>query len=71
VNPAAYKGWAGRIVVLSAANDPTQSRSDLPKYEALFGRPVQVIDMGTMGHTAALVDPIRYVELLEKALIIR
>lgn len=68
VNLSAYKNWTGRIVVLSAANDPTQSRSDFPKYEALFGRAIEVINLGEMGHTAALRDPSVYVELLEQAL---
>src|SRR5512143_2799926 len=40
VTPAAYRDWHGRIVVLSAANDVTQDKRDLPRYERLFGRPV-------------------------------
>ncbi len=68
VNPSAYRAWKGRVIVLSAANDPTQSRSDLPRYEKLFGRPAQVLDMGQMGHTAVLFDPDRYTEFLERAL---
>ena len=66
--PSAFQSWTGRIVVLSAKNDPTQSKSDFPKYAALFGRAVDVLDMGSMGHTAALYDPVRYVELLEQAM---
>ncbi len=68
ISPAAYEGWPGCVSVLSASNDPTQSKSDLARYERLFGRPVQVIDMGDMGHTAALFDPDRYVALLERSL---
>ncbi len=68
ISPSVYQDWAGRVSVLSASNDPTQSKSDLPHYERLFRRPVQVIDMGDMGHTAALFDPDRYVDLLERAL---
>lgn len=60
--------WKGHVTVLSASNDPTQSRSDIPQYEALFGRPVEVIDLGTMGHTAALRDPAVYVQLLEQCM---
>jgi hypothetical protein len=56
------------VIVLAAQNDITQSRKDFPRYEKLLGRPVQVIDMGDMGHTAALFDPGRYVALLERAL---
>lgn len=67
-NLSAFRNWTGRIIVLSAENDPTQSKSDFPKYKALFGRAVEVIDMGEMGHTAALRDPAVYVELLEKAM---
>jgi pimeloyl-ACP methyl ester carboxylesterase len=68
VTPSAYHNWAGRVIVLSSENDPTQSKKDFPHYEKLFGRPVQVVDMGDMGHTAALLDPDKYVALLEQAL---
>ncbi len=68
VTPAAYRSWAGRIIVLSAENDPTQSKKDIPRYERLFGRAVEVVSMGNMGHTAALFNPHEYVELLESAL---
>lgn len=68
VNPAAYQNWTGRIIVLSAENDPTQSRKDIPHYEKLFGRAVEVLSMGNMGHAAVLSDPDQYIELLEQAL---
>ncbi len=68
VTPAAYREWRGCVIVLSARNDPTQSKKDFPRYEKLFGRAVNVVDMADMGHTAALFDPDRYVELLEPAL---
>ncbi len=68
VVPAAYRGWEGRVIVLSAANDPTQSPKDLPRYERLFGRPVRCISLGNVGHTAVLHDPACYVRLLEEAL---
>jgi len=69
VTPAAYRGWSGRVVVLSAENDPTQSKKDAPRYEKLFGRAVSVVNMGDAGHVAALVDPARYVDWLEQALV--
>jgi len=69
VTPAAYRDWTGRIIVLSAENDPTQSKKDVPRYEKLFGRTVEVFDMGNMGHTALLFNPDKYVELLEQTLI--
>jgi len=69
VTPAAYQNWTGRIIVLSAENDPTQSKKDIPRYEKLFGRSVEVLNMGNMGHTAALFDPDRYVEFLERMLV--
>jgi pimeloyl-ACP methyl ester carboxylesterase len=69
ISPAAYQNWTGRIIVLSAENDPTQSRKDLPRYQKLFGRAVEVVNMGEMGHTAALFNPEKYVELLEQALV--
>ena len=68
VTPAAYRDWRGRVVVLSAANDATQDKRDLPRYEKLFGRPVERIDMGEMGHAAALFAPEAYARLLEQAL---
>jgi len=68
VTPVAYSNWTGRIIVLSAENDPTQSKKDIPRYEKLFGHPVEVVDMGNMGHTAALFNPDEFVELLERAL---
>lgn len=68
VTPDAYCRWTGRVIVLSSENDPTQSKKDFPRYEKLFGRPVEEVDMGAMGHTAALFDPDQYVALLEQAL---
>ncbi|HEX8993218.1 MAG TPA: alpha/beta hydrolase [Anaerolineales bacterium] len=68
VTPDAYTDWRGCVVVLQAANDPTQTPKDLPRYEKLFRRPARVLDMGEMGHTASLSDAGRYTELLEQAL---
>ena len=68
VSPAAYRSWTGRVIVLSAENDRTQSKKDIPRYERLFGRAVEVLNMGDMGHTAYLFDPDRYIELLEQTL---
>ena len=69
VKPSAYQNWTGRIIVLSAENDPTQNKKDIPHYEKLFGRPVDVLSLGNMGHTAALFNPDAYVTLLEQALV--
>ncbi len=69
VTPAAYQNWTGPIMVLSAENDPTQSKKDIPRYEKLFGRTVEVVNMGNMGHAAALIQPDKYVALLEQALV--
>jgi pimeloyl-ACP methyl ester carboxylesterase len=68
VTPAAFQDWTGRVIVISAENDPTQSKKDIPRHERLFGRPVNAIDMGDMGHTALLFNPDRFTEMLEKAL---
>ena len=68
VNSAAYQNWTGRIIVLSAENDPTQSKKDIPRYEKLFGRAVEVLNLGDMGHAGALFNPDKYVGLLEQAL---
>lgn len=70
VNTATYQKWDGRLIVLCAENDPTQSRKDIPRYEKLFGRTVDVVSMGNMGHTAVLFDPDKYVELFEQALVL-
>ena len=68
MTPQAYTAWHGRVVVLTSANDPTQSPADIPRYERLLGRRPEVLDMGSRGHTAALVDPEAYVEMVERAL---
>jgi pimeloyl-ACP methyl ester carboxylesterase len=68
VTPTAYHNWTGRIILLSAENDPTQNKRDIPRYEKLFGRSVEVVSMGAMGHTALLFNPDRFAELLEQAL---
>lgn len=69
VTPTAYQNWTGRIIVLSAENDPTQNKKDIPHYEKLFGRAVEVISMGDMGHTALLFNPDRFIALLEQVII--
>jgi pimeloyl-ACP methyl ester carboxylesterase len=68
VTSSAFQNWSGRVIVLSAENDPTQSKKDFPRYEKLFGRRVEVLNLGDMGHTAALFNPDKYVEILEQAL---
>jgi len=70
VDWAALRAWRGRVVVLSASNDPTQSKADFPRYEALFGRPVEVISLGELGHAASLVDAEKFVALLEQVLMV-
>jgi hypothetical protein len=35
----------------------------------LFGRPVEAIDMGDLGHTAYLFDPDAYANLVEQAMV--
>jgi pimeloyl-ACP methyl ester carboxylesterase len=69
ITPTAYQDWTGRLIVLSAENDPTQSKKDFPRYEKLFSRTVDVLNMGNMGHAAVLFNPDKYVELLEQALL--
>jgi pimeloyl-ACP methyl ester carboxylesterase len=68
VVPRSFEAWQGRVCVLTSASDPTQSPADIPRYEALIGRRVEVLDMGSMGHTAALLDLDSYVSMLERAL---
>lgn len=68
VNAAAFQGWNGRVVVLSAANDPTQRKNDIPRYEQLFGRHVNEITLGRLGHAAVLVNPTAYTDILAQAL---
>src|SRR6516225_8377864 len=62
VTSTAYQNWTGPIIVLSAENDPTQCTKDIPRYEKLFGRTVEVVNMGNMGHVASLFYPDKYVE---------
>jgi hypothetical protein len=54
--------------VLSAENNPIQSKKDIPRCEKLFRHAVEVVNMGDMGHTALLFNPDKYVESLEPAL---
>jgi len=68
VTPASYQNWTGRAIVLSSDNDPTQSKKYIPRYEQLFGRAVEMVNMGDLGHTAAFSNPDKYVEFLEQAL---
>ncbi|RPI26042.1 MAG: alpha/beta hydrolase [Chloroflexota bacterium] len=68
VRPEAYQAWTGRPVVLSAENDRTQGKDDQARLEALFKRPVEMVSMGNLGHTAIVNDPARYSELLLRAL---
>jgi pimeloyl-ACP methyl ester carboxylesterase len=68
VTPAVYQNWKGRAIVFSSDNDPTQSKKYIPRYEQLFGRAVEVVNMGDLGHTAAFSNLDKYVEFLEQAL---
>jgi pimeloyl-ACP methyl ester carboxylesterase len=68
ITPAAYRNWTGRVIVLKADNDPTQSKRDFPRYERLFGRAVEVFDMGNLGHTAPIFHPDKHAELYEQTL---
>ena len=45
-----------------------QNKKDFPRYERLFGRAVEVFDMGNMGHTAPIFNPDKYTELYEQTL---
>lgn len=68
VTPAAFFGWSGRIVVLTAQNDPTQSSKDVPHYARLFGRTPEVLSLGQLGHAGVLTEPSAYIDLVESAL---
>ena len=68
VTPAAYRTWAGRVIILRAENDPTQNQRDILRYTRLFGRTVEVVNLGEMGHAAAIFDPDAYTNWLELAL---
>ena len=68
VRPEVLRQWPGRLIVLSASNDPTQGKGDSSGYERLFGRPAEMIDMGDMGHAGLLYEPNRYLAILEQVL---
>jgi pimeloyl-ACP methyl ester carboxylesterase len=68
VRAEAYARWTGDVVVLAATNDPTQGGRGVRRLERLFGRPVEVISLGELGHTAPLMDPAGYAERVERAL---
>ncbi len=56
------------MIVLSASNDPTQNRGDIARFEKLFGRQVDLVEMGNLGHGALLYDPERFLMLFEQAI---
>ncbi len=64
----ALRDWVGCVAIMSAENDSTQDASDVQKYEAVFGRAVRVIRMGSVGHTAALRDPRAFAGWVEEAM---
>lgn len=69
VRPDAFENWHGRVIILRATNDPTQGADDLLRYERLFGRPAELVDMGDIGHAGLLYTPQKYLDILEKAFI--
>lgn len=68
VDPEVLRHWRGRVVVLRADNDVTQRPGDLRRFRALFGRDVEVMGLGALGHAAGLSDPDAYHAILERAL---
>jgi pimeloyl-ACP methyl ester carboxylesterase len=68
IRPGVFASWPGRVAVLSAEDDPTQGKGDRRRYERLFGRPVEIVSLGAIGHTGALRDPARFVAVLEQTL---
>jgi pimeloyl-ACP methyl ester carboxylesterase len=68
VRPEVFQHWQGRVIVLSATNDPTQSTGDSSHYEHLFGRPVEMVDLGDMGHAGSLYNPEKFLAYLEPVL---
>jgi pimeloyl-ACP methyl ester carboxylesterase len=68
ITPEAFAPWTGHAVLLRARNDPTQHHGDFQRWQRLFGREPEVVDMGDAGHAAALVDPERYAGWVRSAL---
>ncbi len=68
IKPDVFKGWTGTAVVLRSDNDPTQGKKDILLYSKLFCRPLKVISMGDMGHTALLSNPAKFTDFFEQAL---
>ncbi len=63
-----YKNWTGQVSVIYSENDPTQRKKYFRLYEQLFDTKVKILNMGNLGHTAALFNPVEYVKLLEQIL---
>lgn len=68
IKPGCFSDWKGRLVVMSSTNDRTQGEGDLRHYQRMFNRLPETIDMGSMGHTAVLFDPQRFLQFFEQAL---
>lgn len=68
VDPAALRRWRGRVVILRADNDPTQRPGDLRRYQRLFGRDVETVGLGQLGHAAAVTDPEAFTAILQQVL---
>lgn len=65
-----YKNWLGQVIVIYSKNDPTQRKKHFRLYEQLYDNNVKMLNMGNLGHTAALFNPNEYAKLLEQALFI-
>lgn len=68
VDARALRRWRGHIVILRAQNDPTQRAGDGPRYKRLFGRDVEVVSLGRLGHAAAVTDPEAFSTIVRRVL---
>jgi pimeloyl-ACP methyl ester carboxylesterase len=62
ITPGAFANWTGPVTVFRATDDPTQQPADLARYQRLFGREVTAVDLGPVGHVAALTDPLWFAD---------
>ncbi|HEX9164212.1 MAG TPA: alpha/beta hydrolase [Thermoanaerobaculia bacterium] len=68
VRPEEFAHWNGRVFLLIADNEVVKRARNQKAFERLFGRPVEIITMRSVGHTAAFTNPDVYATSVAEAL---